>query len=72
MQSDCLTVNEVEDMITKTHDSMKARRDQLEALTGIQMSKQLNDASYNSVIDHCNDADVETAEFFRAIISNDL
>ena len=45
---------------------------QLEAISDIQLSKKINDNSYNNVIDQCNTADQEVAELFIAIANNDL
>ena len=48
------------------------RKEQLETLTSCQLSKKLNDDTYNDVIDKCNDADQEIANFFQAVAENDL
>ena len=52
--------------------SQKVRKEQLETLTSCQLTKKLNDDTYNDVIDKCNDADQEIANFFQAVAENDL
>ena len=47
-------------------------KDQLEDITGIQMNSNINEISYNKVIDQCNETDSDVAEFFNSIIANDL
>ena len=36
------------------------------------MSSNINEISYNKVIDQCNETDSDVAEFFNSIIANDL
>ena len=36
------------------------------------MTKKLNDKTYNSVIDQCNESDQEVANFFQAVVRGDL
>lgn len=47
-------------------------QDQLNVITNMQLRKSVDDQTYNSVIDHCNDVDKEVAQFFQAVVEENL
>ena len=65
-------MNSLEEAYQRQLIGQKVRKEQLETLTSCQLSKKLNDDTYNDVIDKCNDADQEIAHFFQAVAENDL
>ena len=60
------------DQLDKDAELGNNRIEQLEQIAQIQIQKQFNDDSYNTVIDKCNDEDQKVAEFFAAVKENDF
>lgn len=65
-------IEDLEEIYRKSQADEKTRQEQLETLTGVHLSKRLNDLSYNSVINKCNQVDEENQNFFDSIAKNDI
>ena len=71
-KTDPLLLMDKFDQLDKDAELGNNRIEQLEQIAQIQIQKQFNDDSYNTVIDKCNDEDQKVAEFFAAVKENDF
>ena len=59
-------------MYKRTQQDEQIRHEQLETLTSVLLKQHLNDDTYNSLIDQCNQKDEEVQNFFNSLAKNDL